>query len=299
MNITDYVKSLKGVTSKDEVVTALESVNQDLTSKTLPILATSAAAFKTIKLKSPEAIGYDEKYRNAFHLGRNAGMLVDIDSRMKVVLTNLDFVRQAIQKTLPDTVTAAAIDYRSAVLMQLVDHASFLSRFLRRLVETVTIYETESVGMYEDYQQNNLTRGEAAWVDKKFPYFIDVLLAFSESPAEFKKKFDSIPAVLVDGNASDTISVFGRVKMDPYRMGFIPVRLNPFFHVGKWIAEFQAWRHKEAQEDLVRIQRRILLLEEALQGKSNPKIEKELEILRDKSEGLIYRINKTEEELAE
>ncbi len=297
MNINSYVKTLKGVVSKDEVLTSLEAVNQDLSTKVIPIVNTAAAAFKVIKIKSPEVIGFEGRYRDAFRLSKGANVFSDLSERLQTTVKNLDFVRDAVEKTLPETVAVTAIDYRSAVLLQLIDNASFLMRFIRRFAETSTIYETQARGMYEDYQKNNLTKGEANWVNARFPSFLNVLTAYSEQPVAFKKKFEEIPNVKVDPDSGDDVSLFGRTRMDPYHLGFIPVALNPFFHVGKWIAEFQAWRYKEAQEDLSRIQKRILLLEEAEQGRSNPKVEKEIEILRDKAETLTYKINQAEADL--
>lgn len=295
MNINAYVKSLKGVTGKDEVLSSLDVVQQDLSTKVVPIVGTAAAAFKTIKPKSEVVIGYEERYRQAFRLGRNASIIEDLRDRLHKVQKNLDILGQEIRKSMPETVSQMSIDHRSAVMMQLVDNAAFMNRFIRKFIEAVTVYETEAVGMYEDYQKDNLTKGEAAWVEDRFPFFLETLEALSDD--HFKQKFDDIPNVKVDPDSDDNNALFGRLKMDPFKMGFIPVSLNPFFHIGKWIAEFQAWRYKEAQEDLKRIQQRILLLEEAQQGKSNPQIEKEIKILRDKSEGLIYKINKAEEEM--
>lgn len=295
MNINQYVKSLKGVTGKDEVLTALDVVQQDLSTKVLPIVNTAAAAFKTMKPKSEVVIGYEERYREAFRMGRNAAVIEDLRDRLHAVHKNLDLLGIEIRKSMPDTVSQSTIDHRSAVMMQLVDNAAFLNRFCRKFVEAVTIYETEAVGMYEDYQKDNLTKGEAGWVEDRFPFFLEILGSLSD--AKFKSNFDSIPNVKVDVDSDDNNALFGRLKMDPFKMGFVPVNLNPFFHIGKWIAEFQAWRYKEAQEDLRRIQSRIMLLEEAQAGKSNPQIEKEVKILRDKSEGLIYKINKAEEEM--
>jgi hypothetical protein len=295
MNINAYVRSLKGVTSKDEVLNSLDVVQQDLSTKVTPIVGTAAAAFKTIKPKSEMVLGYEEKYREAFRMGRNASVIEDLRDRLHKVQKNLDILAQEIHKSMPETVSQQSIDHRSAVMMQLVDSASFLNRFCRKFIEAVTIYETEAVGMYEDYQKDNLTKGEAAWVDARFPYFLEILAALSDD--KFKAKFEEIPNVKVDVDSDDNNALFGRLKMDPFKLGFIPVSLNPFFHIGKWIAEFQAWRYKEAQEDLRRIQARVLLLEEALGGKSNPQVEKEIKILRDKSEGLVYKINKAEEEM--
>lgn len=297
MNVNQYVKTMRGTVSKDEVLNSLEAVIQDLNTKVLPIVDTAAASLKTIKFKSPEVIGYDERYRNELKVGRGGSIFVDLQTRLHEVNKNLNFMRDAIERTLPEQVAQSNIDYRSAMLMQLVDNASFMMRFIRRFIEVAVVYETQAGGMYEDYQKNNLTKGEAQWVETRFVPFITVLETLSDSPAHFKSKFEDVPNIKVDVDTDDDLALFGRGKMDPFKMGFIPVSLNPFFHIGKWIAEFQAWRYKEAQEDLVRIQKRILLLEEANSGKGNPKIEKEIEILRDKSESLIYKINKAEEDL--
>lgn len=296
MNINNYVSTLKSVIDKEDVLAALAAVRQDLNSKTQPIVDTSAAAFKTIKLKSKEAQDYDQQYRNGMKLGHNANVMVDIQSRLRNVDRNLDFLREMIEKHMPETVAQANIDRRSATMLQLVDTAAFAMRFVRRFVEAMVVYETQAVGMYDDYEKNNLTKGEAEWVRSRFGSFLIAFQSLSADPGEFRKKFESIPHVNVD-LAGDDIAVFGKLRLDPYQMGFIPVNYNPLFIVGKWIAEFQAWRYKEAQEDLIRIQRRILLLEESVSGKSNPKIEKEIDILRDKASDVTYRLNKAEEEI--
>lgn len=297
MNVNSYVKTLKGVTYKDDVISALESVIQDLSTKVLPVVDTASAAFRLMKLKSPEMIGFDERYRVQFKLGRNQNTFADLRDRLHQTSSNLNYLRDAIERNVPDTIAQTNVDYRTAVIMQLVDNASFLMRFIRKFVEVATVYETQARGIYEDYQKKNLSIGEAKWVDNRFPMFLNALDTFSLEAGDFKKKFNDIPNVKVDTESDADLHMFGKMKMDPFKLGFIPVNLNPFFHVGKWIAEFQAWRYKEAQEDLMRIQKRILLLEEAEAGKANPKVEREIEILRDKAEGLIYKINKAEEDL--
>lgn len=297
MNINSYVKTLKGSVSKDEVLTTLEGVSQDLSTKTLPILNSAAAAFKTYKPKTAEMGEFENRYRGEFRLGKGASVFSDLLERMNQVAKNLDFIRHSVEKTLPDAVAANAIDYRSAVLMQLIDNASFLNRYVRRFTELAVICETDASGMYEEYKKDNLNKGEILWVSSRFPSFLSTLAALSDNSATFKKKFDEIPNVKVDADGDSDVSLFGRGRMDPFRLGFIPVFLNPFFIVGKWVAEFQAWRYKEAQEDLSRIQKRILLLEESIEGRSMPKIEAELKLLRNKSEELTYKINEAEADL--
>lgn len=297
MEIKNYVKQLRGVTSKADVLAALDSVTQDLGTKVLPVLNTTAAAFSTIKLKSPEVIAFDDHYRATMKIGRNDSVFADVQKRLQQVSSNLTVLRGLIERTLPENVSSSNIDYRSAVLMQLVDNSSFMMRYIRRFIETAVIFETQQYQIYEDYAKNNLNKGEVAWVQKRFPYFLVTLEVLSTDGKEFEKKYEKIPNVVVDSDSNNDLSLFGHDRMDPFRLGFIPLAINPFFIVGRWVAEFQAMRYKEAQEDLGRIQKRVMLLEEAIAGKANPKIEKEIEILRDKAETLTYKINKAEESL--
>lgn len=297
MRLSDWVKTMKTTTDKDDVVKAIQNTINELNNRTIPAVNTAAAVTKTFKFKTADAIELDSKYKEALHLGRNANLFADLQERFKLIMTNVVFLQDTAETTLPQFVTRDQIDQRTATLLQLIEYTSWMSRYTRKLTETLVIFETEGLNIYEDYQKNNINKGEMAWVKKKMGDFLNLITILAVPDKDFKKLYESIPLIKVDTDSDIINSIVSKLKMDPFKMGFIPVRLNPFFHIGKWIVEYQANRHKEAQEDYVRIQKRILLLEEGMAGKSNPKIEKELEILRDKSESLVYRINKTEEEI--
>lgn len=297
MDIKSYVGTLKGVTAKEDIMNAIDTVIQDLNSKVSPLVTTTAAVFKTIKIKSPDLVAFEGQYISNMEISRGAKIFSDLEDRLKKLTVNLQTIRGEIEKSVAETVSSSSIEYRTAVLMQLTDHASFLLRYIRRFAEYAVIYETQQTGIYENYAKENISRGEEAWIKNRFPFFMSTLLSLSDEPKSFSKKFEDIPNIKVDGSSGSDASLFGRGRTDPFRMGFIPLCINPFFIVGRWIVEYQAWRYKEAEQDLVRIQKRIMLLEEATAGKGNPHLEKELEILRDKAEGLTYRINKAEEEL--
>lgn len=297
MKINEYVRTLKGVLSKEEALAALTNVRQDFTNKTMPVVQTATAACKVMKMKSPEVLDYFKQYQEHFRLSASVNVLDDLEKRMKAVDINLNILRESIEKTMPSSIAANNIDYRTASQLQLVDNASFLLRYLRRWIDAVIIYETEKVGMYSNYQKENLTKGEAEWVKMRFNIFLIVLAALSEDAGKFKKHFDTIPNVRVDTDSNDDMTLFSSMELDPFRLGFIPVAINPFFIVGKWIAEFQVWRYKEAKYDLETIQRRIMLLEEAHAGKANIQAEKELHILRKDASGLIAKLNRVEEDI--
>lgn len=296
MNSIDYVKSLKAVVTRSEAADTQTTVITDLTSKTVPIVSTAAMSFKTGKFKAKESIRLEEQYKEA--LRTRANLFTDLQERLERVRQNLDFINQTTMKIMPSQVAKTEMTYRVATLLQMTDNAAFLMRYARRLVEAVVVYETAQTGTYDkDWLQDNLSKGEIGWLDSKMSSFFVVLQALSQQPAEFKKNFEKIPDVVVDIDSGVLDAVFSRIQLDPFRTGFIPVWLNPAFYALKWIAEWEVANYKEAQDDLIRINKRILLLEELNSGKGNPKLEAEIEEYRKKASALAYKIKKFEDSL--
>jgi len=296
MNLTNYIKRLKPVTEKSDLQNAVANTISELDSKTIPLLTTAAAAYKTIELKSPEAINLTNKYRFAFKLNKNEAIFAHMLTALNEASKNINFVAEKIEQLAPETISSLNIDARVATCMQLVETCSWVARYARKFVEYITILETDSSGLYSNYKNEQITKGEIKFIEERYSFFLSSLEFISEKDFKFKKKFDEIPAVTMSNdNKADTL--FSKAKMDPFRLGFIPVKYNPFFIIGKWIAEYEVDRYKEAQEDLIRTKNRIYLLEQAQKGNTDPRVEKEIELLRIKAEKLTYRINKTEESI--
>jgi len=296
MNLSNYVKKLKPVTEKYELLSSLDQAVGELNNKTIPIVSTTAAALKTIEFKSKEAKILADKYRFAFKVNKNESIFSHLLQRLNEVNKNMLFIKSKIDQITTETISSLQIDARTATCMQMVESCSYIARYARKFIEYISILETDASGLYIDYKKNNITSGEIKFIENRLAFFLNALEQVSEVDYKFKKKFEEIPNVVLGNDDKAVSTLFSKNKLDPYRMNFIPVKLNPFFLIGKWYVEYQANRHKEAQEDLIRIKNRIYLLEQANKGHSDPKIEKEIELLSNKAEKLTYQINKTEEE---
>lgn len=298
MNAQDYVKRMKVVQDRDDVTDAQSNIIQEISSKTLPILASASAMAKIGKLKSKEAIHYDELYRARLGL-RGGDIFTDMKERMENMRNNMEFVNQESLKIFGPTIARDNVTVKQVTLLQLTDAAVFASRYARRFTDALVIYETAALPNFgKQYMLDNLSKGDAKYVESRFAEFVTIAMTLGEDPIAFKKKFAAIPDVNVGVEDSILDSIFKSASIDPYRMGFLATPLNPIFLVMRWLGELQVARMKEAQEDLAGIQRRILMLEEANAGKGNPKLEKEIEEYRRRAEKLTVKLNKFEEELA-
>lgn len=297
MNLTDYVKNMKATTDREAVVDSQNNTLQELTGKTIPLFMTAASAWKGRSFKSKEALEFEADYKRFVGL-RNGSMFGDMLQRLENMRSNMEFVSQESIKTLGPTIMRDNVTAQQATLLQTTDAVGFVTRMSRRLLETITIYETNAAGdMGKDYLSDNITKGELKFVQERFVEFATLMSTLGEEPRQFKKKFEDIPDVLIDPDQGIIDALLPKLKVDPYRMGILASPFNLLFLVGKWWGEWQVSRYKEAKADLERIQARILLLEEIVAGKGNPSLEKEIELRRDEASSLTVKINKFEESL--
>jgi hypothetical protein len=297
MNLTDYVKKMKATIDRDAVIDAQNNTLQELRDKTIPLYATAESAWKMRGLKSKQALGFEDKYRRMIGL-RSGNMFGDIRTRLENIRTNMEFINQESIKTLTPTIMRDNITAQQATLLQMTDCVGFVSRMARRLLDAIVVYESAATGKFgKDYLSDNMTKGEAAFIESRFPQFITFLETVGAEPKVFKKKFENIPDMVVDPEAGIIDSLFPATVLDPFRMGFLASPFNPLFLIGKWWGEYQVMRYKEAKIDLERTQSRIFLLEELLDGKGDPAREAEIELLQDKVSRTTAEINKFEESL--
>lgn len=112
-----------------------------------------------------------------------------------------------------------------------------------------------------------------------------------------KQRLDSIPPTLISSDDISTFSGGGMKNVDPFNMGFISVAWNPFYYIGKWMAEREHTRYKERQERANVIKMRLLYLRSVYNDRPDPGNERRIRILESDLEKLDYDILKYERDL--
>lgn len=90
----------------------------------------------------------------------------------------------------------------------------------------------------------------------------------------------------------------GSAKVDPFQMDLIPIWLNPIYHIGMFVSEWQADRYKAAKEEVRLLQLRKLNLEKTIEKKPDAKIQHEIEYLSNRVQGMNFKIEKMEKDYA-
>jgi hypothetical protein len=170
-----------------------------------------------------------------------------------------------------------------------------VSRFSRKFLLYVFVCET---AQYEDGGTtitDSLSPAEIEYIKANFVTYCTALNAVCNQPQTVRKMLEDVPDIVISSeNVGALSSTLGEAKLDPMNMKLIPIWLNPIYHVGMFVAEWQADRYKAAKEELRLVQLRKLNLEKVSQGKPDAHVQKEIAYLETRIQGMNYKIAKME-----
>jgi hypothetical protein len=164
-------------------------------------------------------------------------------------------------------VAGAGLTYRNASMLQLAEYAAFVSKYARKLaVYVVTVESTRLSGQADEA----VVPAQAKYVMQNMPYFCTALLALAMPTAKLVEALLNLPEAIVTSEGEQGLtSQLGQDKIDPFKTRLVPVWMNPIYHVGMFVAEWQAARFKEAEEEMQLLQLRRLNLQRQKQGKGD------------------------------
>jgi len=298
MDIKSFLKSLVPSFEKDDVMEDIRVTRVELKDITHPAYVNGLQVLKTWKFKSPQIVDRAEIFDRQVKFG-SGNMIAVIEKGIPVALENLENVEDMIQRIYNENVASAGMTYMKAQLLQFVECVSFVSKYARKLLNYVYIYELAEYDTADTKVEDSLTPAEKEWIERNFVTFCTAFNVVVGHPNEIKKNLGDIPDIVVTPDNVDTLpETVGMNKVDPLSMRFIPVWLNPVYHIGMRVAEWQAKRYKSAKEELTLLQLRKLNLQRVSEGKPDAKVQKEIKYLEDRINGLNFDIAEMEKKYA-
>lgn len=293
MNVTKYLRSLLPNFDKVRVMEEIRITRGEIKDVTEPLYHKAAPFITKWTVKSPEVKELITTFNRFVHPNGNA--FTYIQKSFPAILENLDEVEAMIEQIYSDEVAGSGLTFLKSNLLQFVECASFVSRYARKLLIYVYIHETAEYKDGGTVLTDSLTPFESDWIKSNFVPFCQALMATSGQKAKLKKELDDIPDIVVTEDNADSLGkTMGQSKLDPLNMGFIPVWLNPIFHVRMMVAEWQSARYKQAREELAVLQLRQINLEQLQDGKPDAAVQKKIAALEIRIQDQTIKMAKME-----
>lgn len=295
MKIASFVQTLLPSISKDTVLQDCIHTITELKEITAPSYHSAAEQLSSWKFKNPKVESLIGEISNRVSVGPG-GLFKAIARNLDDAVHNLTRVRQLIEKTYNEEVTAEGITYQKAMLLQFVEAGQFASKYARLFLNYVYCAETEAVDPEAASVADSFTRFELEFIEQNSITFGVAINALATPENKLAKHINEMPDVVVTAvNAQTLPTTLGSAKMDPLMLGFIPVWMNPIYHLRMALADWQHARYKQAEEDKKLIALRLLNLQRISDGKPDARVQKEIAYLERRSGDLAYQMQKFED----
>lgn len=293
MEIKKYLDSILPMFTRQRIFEDIDVVKQSLDENTLPVYKEYAKLMGKENFKSDFANGYQERFNKRFEGKATGNIIGTIAKQLEGISEKLPIISQTVENSFADDITRNAMTILRVNVLQYLESISYTVQYARRLLISIVAYE---VNAYNENIDVDIIDGELLWLEDNFATFVTCLNVLDTTDDKLKDTLKDIPDVAVNPDSVDNvIAMVGKDKADPMQFGFIPVMLNPAYHIGMRIAEWQADRYRKSVDEREMLQYRLLQYKLVEAGKGDAALERKIKITQDRIEKLNYKIAKMEE----
>lgn len=295
MTPADFIKSLTPSFTRSKTLEDLAFAREEFENHVKPAYELFKKNFRGYKFQSSTVNAYRQKFDNTVQLKYTDNFIIamwdkclwSIEEKLVLAEEWLDIDGNGID------VVASSITARDITATQMAEILSFTTRFARRFLNIMVQFETNH--LKGEQENHGLIKGDVEHLNKGYSAFLVALSFLVKDKREMVREFEEIPDVLVNAANVKEVAVVAGDKLDPFRFGFIPVKLNPIYHVGMRIAEYQAARYHEAQAEHQSLETKIMYLKKRAEGKEDARLESIIEKYDAALAKKTYEIVKMEE----
>lgn len=297
--ISKFITSLLPTFAKSRLLEDINVTLKDLTDNTIPPYATASEYFNRSKLKSKDATDFNTLFNRAVKLDRSYTAPNYVGSIYKVLLNSvesLNYINKHVDQYFSKDIATAGLTYQRANVLRYVEVAGFVNKYSRKLLLWTYAKENTAYGLNIE---NPFTKAEEEWLYKNREGFLAGIRVMAIKSSVLSGIVASIPNMIVVPEEQSVVeATVGVNAIDPLMMGLIPVKLNPIYHIGLLVAEWQVARYESGVEERRALEYRLLILEGANAGDSpDAKMEKEIIYTQERLKKLNYKLARMEEDL--
>lgn len=297
MSFGDFFKSLVPNFERTRVLEELELAKKNLVDETLPPFKSVVEA-KVFVGPNPFKASTIKKINSTYM--RESGSRFNYVTSLGAILSSLANAMPELERYIEDSfktnnVSKIGLTYNKISLLRVISILNFFSLYSRRVL--LYTYGQEVPEWLRDHANTPqpFTRDEVKWLETHLVNFARCAKIFSQPMRQILNTLESVPDIVYDPEReNDVASVMGKNKVDPLRLGFVPVVSDIIWFFGSAYVEYQAERYKEAKEERRILEMRMIQLQEAMRGQADAAQDKSISVTEQRLRDLNYKILKME-----
>ena len=297
-SILSYASKLLPTFRKDRIIEEARLIETELSTNTIPAYDASSTVFAAKDVRSPVIKKMQSEYFSAMGGSNNKGMVADIATRMRNVLTMVNNVTTAAEKEFETSIVIDGITVYKVSLIKILELSGFVSRYSLRLLNYLYVLECGATAGDGTYVGQQLSKGEIKELEHYFFDYCRTLKALSKADKNFIKDLEKLPNVTVGANSEATMANTGSSRLDPHNLFALQGFVSLTYRLGMMVAEFQVSRYKEAKELKTNLElRRIYLDNLRANGQADEGTQREIDVIQSRIDRCTEVIRKEEEKV--
>lgn len=288
MSLQNVLKNLKEGFPKNQIEDDLNVLRQDITAYTQPMFDTASKDFGNKAFKSKWAENFQKRLKNDVRRVNTKNFIIPVQKSLEKILERVDVLEKLADENFNDDISIHAMSIKRLNILSYIQACSFFSIYARRLITTVMAIEInvadESViNELEDVLPINLE-----WLNQRRDSFFKVMDIFLNGKGDLNKAIDELPDINVNPTNIKAVEAVNRT-LDPFGFGFIPVVLNPAYHIGIFVAEWQNDRLNTAKAEKDILEVRVMNLKLLEDKKNDAKLQKSINYIENNRLKPLYK----------
>jgi hypothetical protein len=303
MKIVDFLKSLLPNFSKQTVLEDIRINKLLLTTIVVPAYEDALKVFGARKFINQSLQKDWEVFRRNVRGANGTNTIVAIEKSIKPMLSTLALIESLVEKDYTDDIEGVGITYYKTAILQMLESIGFAIDYSMKYLNYAYVVEAAELEGEDADVANELgaalVPADVRFINERLIDFCTVMDTLSKPTDKIKSDFEEIPDITVTKTGDAVVQhTVGAAKLDPFRHGFVPIAMNPIYHVRMKIADYQHYRYEQKKAEKDALELRKLKLERMQHGKQDPALDKQIEYTQKRIEDLAAQIRKVEEQYA-
>lgn len=301
MKALDFLKSLLPNFAKQTVLDDIRTNRVLMTAVVMPAYQDALKVFGSHRFVN-ESLQKDwDVYRKNVKGTVGNNTVVAIEKTFKNIISTLDLIETLVEKDYNDDIEGAGVTYYKAAVLQMLESVGFSIDYAIKYLNYVYVVEAAEITGEEESSlveeiNASIVPAEVRFIHDRFIDFCTVMDTLTKPVEKLKTEFEEIPDITITQSGDQAVShSIGATKLDPFRHGFVPLWMNPIYHVRMRIADYQHHRYEKAKAEKEVLELRKLRLERLRQGKQDAALDRQIEYTQKRIDDLAAQIRKVEE----
>ena len=292
--LSDYIGSLSELLTRRDLEEDANQTIDIIRSKVIPQYESAASVFKSPTFKSETATNLNKALGEHMKF-KGGNFITAINKILPTLLGKVDKVKAVAELSKDNDIANTAMSVVEYNVIRLLETAAFIADYSPRILNLAITAES------------NVLEGATVEVEGITAAFVEEIISkvhvlgeasnlFYISEKQLEDTLKALPDLTIGKDDVDSImATQGRVKIDPFQTRFIPPKLNPFYHFGRYVAEYQVERYEAMKDEAKMLEFKLLNYRNLQAGKPDPRIQKAMELPQERLDKTNFKLAKMAE----